>query len=74
MTYAPNNVSLQQLTWRHKGYGLNSKTNPRIVIRGDAGITINAVEPLDAGFYEVIISSDIGCDSAQIEVFVECEL
>lgn len=73
VTYVLRNALLHQLRWKQNGHAIDLTVSPRISIQAERGLTINAVEPSDAGCYEVIISSSRGCDSAQFEVSIECE-
>lgn len=70
-----NSFNPLQLAWRHNGDYIGMR-NPRISIQDNGALSINAVEPSDAGNYKitVLISNDMGCQSAQHKVFVECKL
>ncbi len=64
----------QQLKWTHNGLEINATRDSRIRIQ-TGGLTVDGVEPADAGYYEVIviISNELGCESTLFTVEVECE-
>ena len=72
LTYEPS-ASYQQVSWRHNGYAIDSSRNPRIDIATDGGLTINEVEPPDAGNYDVIACNRRGCESARFSVYISCK-
>ena len=69
VTFQPNS-SQPHIAWQHDGYALR---NPRADVASNGSLTIEAVEPSDAGYYSLLFSSHLGCGSARFQVFVECE-
>lgn len=66
--------SPQQVEWRYNNEVINAAEDSRASVHSE-GLTVNGVQPSDAGNYEVIavFSNELGCESAQFVVHVECE-
>ena len=60
------------LEWMHNGYIVKEVDNPRIEISSNGSLTVNDVQPSDAGSYVVSVSNDLGCDSAAFSVEIQC--
>jgi hypothetical protein len=74
VTYEPIAVLPYSLAWRKNGLPLDMQ-NIRIRATASGGLVIDAVEPSDAGRYEItaVVSNDFGCQCALFDVYVECK-
>ena len=71
VTVEPN-TTLYLLEWMHNGYIVKATEHPRIEISSNGSLTVNEVQPSDAGSYVVAVSSNLGCDSVAFNVEVQC--
>ena len=71
VTFEPN-TPLYLLEWMQNGYIIKTVERARIEISGNGSLTVNEVQPSDAGRYVVSVSSDMGCGSAAFNIEVQC--
>ena len=61
------------LVWRHEGAIISSRTDPRVRILSNGGLTIRSIRPTDSGLYTVEVSNRVGTESANFTVHLQCE-
>ena len=59
--------------WRHSGHVIDAANYPRFRFTRNGGLIIDRVMPSDAGIYTVTMSNRMQCESAQFDVFIQCE-
>ena len=69
--YEPT-ANFQQLIWTHNGHTIDTMNSNRISIAANGGLTLNEVQPSDAGYYTLTISNGSRCESMHFKVAVEC--
>lgn len=72
VTYEPG-TPRGLLAWRHEGAIISSRTDSRVSILGNGGLTIRNIRPADRGLYSVEVSNRVGIDSANFTILLECE-
>ena len=64
---------LSTLTWRKDGEIITSRTNPRVSVMSNGGISIGSVKSSDRGLYTITVSNTVGSDSASFKLYTKCK-
>lgn len=72
VTYDPGSPQ-GLLVWRHNGVVISSRTDPRVSVLSNGGLTIRSVRPSDRGVYSVFVLNRLGNSSADFTVLIKCE-
>ena len=70
VTYDPGSPQ-GLLVWRHNGVVISSRTDPRVSVLTNGGLTIRSVRPSDRGEYSVMVLNRAGNSSANFTVLTK---